>query len=200
MVSTATNLILKYQYLSGKIVEWRLFEVKQHKYKLVLEWVTIWRGWFILYDTYRHVTTTILIKSLTLEGTHSDYVSSGLEGLLAIKTLSIWDFSISNLVLQLRLWRFEVELRFLQTVSLEIYYFSKLFILACSAGSAMWNIYNPAMSAKLSWHWCWCWAWQYKCYLQKKVVCVSVHNIHNYIVKAVSERDTFISGFVRIAG
>ena len=35
---------------------------------------------FNLYDAERHVTTTISIKSLQLEGTHSNYVSSGLEG------------------------------------------------------------------------------------------------------------------------
>ena len=28
------------------MIEWRLFEVKQHKYKLVLGWVTIW--WVVL--------------------------------------------------------------------------------------------------------------------------------------------------------
>ena len=37
---------------------------------------------FFLYEAYRHVTTTTSIKYLTLEGTHSDFVSSGLEGLL----------------------------------------------------------------------------------------------------------------------
>ena len=71
--------------LSGKIVEWRLQEVKQHKYKLVLGWVTM----FFLYDAERYVMTTISIKSLPLEGTHSYYVSSGLEGLLAVTT---WSF------------------------------------------------------------------------------------------------------------
>ena len=50
-------------------------------------------GLFFLYDAERHVTTTISIKSLTLEGTHSYYVSSGLEGLLAVTTWSFWDFS-----------------------------------------------------------------------------------------------------------
>ena len=29
-----------------KMIDWRLFEVKQHKYKLVLGWVTIW--WVVL--------------------------------------------------------------------------------------------------------------------------------------------------------
>ena len=48
---------------------------------------------FFLYNAFRHVTTTISIKSLTLEGTHSYYVSSGLEGLLAVTTMSFWDFS-----------------------------------------------------------------------------------------------------------
>ena len=63
------------------MIEWRLFEVKQHKYKLVLGWVTIW--WVVLLIRIeRHVTTTISIKSLTLEGTHSDSViSSYLEGM-----------------------------------------------------------------------------------------------------------------------
>ena len=64
------------------MIKWRLLEVKQHKYKLALGWVTIW--WVVLlYDSERHVTTTISIKSLTLEGTHSNHVISGLEGLLA---------------------------------------------------------------------------------------------------------------------
>ena len=35
----------------------------------------------------------IPIKSLTLEGTHSNYVSSGLENLQAVTTWSFWDFS-----------------------------------------------------------------------------------------------------------
>ena len=51
-------------------------------------------GLFFLYDAERHVTTTISIKSLTLEGTHSYYVSSGLKGLLAVTTWSFWDFSL----------------------------------------------------------------------------------------------------------
>ena len=76
-------MIIGKSSLSGKMIEWRLFEVKQHKCKLVLGWMTI------LYDAERHVTTTISIKSLTLEGTHSNYVSSGLEGLLAVTT---WSF------------------------------------------------------------------------------------------------------------
>ena len=38
-------LLLEYQYLSGKMIEWRLFDVKQHQYKLVLGWVTIWLKW-----------------------------------------------------------------------------------------------------------------------------------------------------------
>ena len=50
-------------------------------------------GLFFLYDAERHVTTTISIKSITLEGTYSYYVSSGLEGLLAVSTWSFWDFS-----------------------------------------------------------------------------------------------------------
>ena len=44
-----TNLLiqfLEYQKLSGKIVELRLHEVKQQKYKLVLGWVTVW--WVVL--------------------------------------------------------------------------------------------------------------------------------------------------------
>ena len=45
-------------------------------------------GLFFLY-----VTTTISIKSLTLEGTHSYYVSSGSEFLLAVTTWSFCDFS-----------------------------------------------------------------------------------------------------------
>ena len=70
------------------MIEWRLFEVKQHKYKLVLGWVIIF-----LYDAERHVTTAISIKGLPLEGTHGNYVSSGLEGLLPVTTWSFWDFS-----------------------------------------------------------------------------------------------------------
>ena len=31
---------------SGKMIEWRLFGVKQHKYKVGLGWVTIW--WVVL--------------------------------------------------------------------------------------------------------------------------------------------------------
>ena len=55
---------------------------------------------FFLCDAERHVTTTISIKSLTLEGTHSYYVSSGLEGLLAVTTWSFWDFSsVSSTIL-----------------------------------------------------------------------------------------------------
>ena len=37
---------LEYQYLSGEMIEWRLLEVKQHKYKLGLGWVTIW--WVVI--------------------------------------------------------------------------------------------------------------------------------------------------------
>ena len=37
----------EYQQLSGKMIKWMLFEVKQHKYKLVLGWVTIW--WVVLH-------------------------------------------------------------------------------------------------------------------------------------------------------
>ena len=59
------------------MIEWRLFKVKQHKYKLVLGWGPS-GGLFFLYDTKRHVMTTISIKSLRLEGIHSNYVSSGL--------------------------------------------------------------------------------------------------------------------------
>ena len=40
-----------------------------------------------------HGTTTISIKTLTLEWTHSYYVSSGLEGLLAVTTCSFINFS-----------------------------------------------------------------------------------------------------------
>ena len=42
-------LLLEYQLLSmhsGKMIECRLFEVKQHKHKLVRGWVTIW--WVVL--------------------------------------------------------------------------------------------------------------------------------------------------------
>ena len=35
----------------------------------------------------------ISIKRLTLEGTHSNYVSSGLKGLLVVTTWYFWDFS-----------------------------------------------------------------------------------------------------------
>ena len=38
---SGTLLLLECQMLSEKIVEWRLYEVKQPKYKLVLGWVTI---------------------------------------------------------------------------------------------------------------------------------------------------------------
>ena len=41
-ISRVPAPLLEYQYISGKIVEWRLHEVKQHKYKLVLGWVTVW--------------------------------------------------------------------------------------------------------------------------------------------------------------
>ena len=37
----------------------------------------------IYYDAKRHVMTTISTKSLKLKGISGDYVSSGLEGLLA---------------------------------------------------------------------------------------------------------------------
>ena len=46
------------------------------------------------YNAERHVTTTISIKSLTLEGTHSDFVSIGLDGLPAVTTWIYWDFSV----------------------------------------------------------------------------------------------------------
>ena len=45
-------------------------------------------GLFFLYNTERHFMTTISIKSLMLKGTHSNYVSSGLESLLAVTTWS----------------------------------------------------------------------------------------------------------------
>ena len=35
---------IEYQWLSGKIVQWRLHEVEQHMYKLVLGWVTVCSG------------------------------------------------------------------------------------------------------------------------------------------------------------
>ena len=50
-------------------------------------------GLFFLYDAEWHVTTTISIKSLTLEGTNSNYVSNGIEGLLSVTTWSFGDFS-----------------------------------------------------------------------------------------------------------
>ena len=55
-------------------------------------------GLFFLFDAERHVTNTISIGSLTLEGTHSNYVSSGLEGLLALTTWSFWDISSESLL------------------------------------------------------------------------------------------------------
>ena len=36
-----------HQKLSAKVIEWGVLEIKQHKYKLVLEWVTIW--WVALF-------------------------------------------------------------------------------------------------------------------------------------------------------
>ena len=38
--------------------------------------------------------TTISITSQILEGTHSKYVSSGLEGLLVVTTWSLWEFLV----------------------------------------------------------------------------------------------------------
>ena len=37
------------------MIEWRLFEVKQHKYKFVLGWVTIW--WVVLLQWFRRLTS-----------------------------------------------------------------------------------------------------------------------------------------------
>ena len=54
------------------MIEWRLFEVKQQKYKLVLGWVDL---------------------LMRCRKAHSYYVNSGLEGLLVVTTWSFWDFS-----------------------------------------------------------------------------------------------------------
>ena len=70
------------------MIEWRLFEVKQHKYKLVLGWVTIW--WVVLLIRRRKAYYDHNIsQEPNAGGSHSYYVSSCLDGLLAVTT---WSF------------------------------------------------------------------------------------------------------------
>ena len=47
------------QYLNWKTVEWRLLEVKQHKYKLALGWGTVWWVVLLVKLTYSSMILTL---------------------------------------------------------------------------------------------------------------------------------------------